>query len=81
MTPFVRMIGGLVDYTPGAFENATRENFEARFEKPMAMVRAAHTLGNLRRLRVALPNGIRLAERYKGDPSFEFIKKIPLELG
>ncbi|MDX1639550.1 MAG: glycoside hydrolase family 97 catalytic domain-containing protein, partial [Balneolaceae bacterium] len=42
--PFVRMVAGPMDYTPGAMINATEENFRAVFNKPMSMGTRAHEL-------------------------------------
>lgn len=33
--PFIRMFAGPVDYTPGTFHNATKENFRPIFSSPM----------------------------------------------
>jgi len=33
--PFIRMFAGPVDYTPGAFNNATKENFRTIYSSPM----------------------------------------------
>lgn len=33
--PFIRMFAGPVDYTPGTFHNATKENFRAIYSSPM----------------------------------------------
>lgn len=77
VTPFARMIGGLVDYTPGAFENVTREEFEGRSRKPMALGTRAHHLA----IYVVYESPYHMVsdwpERYKNDPSFEWIKKVP----
>lgn len=34
--PFVRMVAGPMDYTPGAMRNATRENFKPIYSEPMS---------------------------------------------
>jgi alpha-glucosidase len=34
--PFIRMLAGPVDYTPGAMINATKEQFKPVFDKPMS---------------------------------------------
>lgn len=77
MTPFARMIGGLVDYTPGAFENVTREEFKGVSSKPMALGTRAHHLA----IYVVYESPYHMVsdwpERYKGDPSFEWIKLVP----
>ena len=44
MLPFTRMLGGLMDYTPGGFNNVTKAEFEARSQAPMVMGTRAHHL-------------------------------------
>ena len=77
VTPFTRMIGGLLDYTPGAFENVTREEFEARNRKPMAMGTRAHHLA----MYVVYESPFQMVsdwpERYRDDPCFEWIRTVP----
>ena len=40
--PFIRMVQGPVDYTPGAFHNATREGFRIDYNRPMSQGTRAH---------------------------------------
>lgn len=42
--PFIRMLAGPLDYTPGAMLNATKENFADVFNKPMSMGTRCHQL-------------------------------------
>ncbi|MGC4048627.1 MAG: glycoside hydrolase family 97 catalytic domain-containing protein, partial [Paludibaculum sp.] len=42
--PFTRMLTGLMDYTPGGFENATKAGFVPRGRAPMVMGTRAHHL-------------------------------------
>jgi alpha-glucosidase len=76
--PFTRMIGGLVDYTPGGFDNVTRDDFEARMEgRPMVMGTRAHHLAAY----VVYESPYQMVsdwpEAYRGDPSFRFIRDVP----
>jgi alpha-glucosidase len=75
--PFTRMIGGLMDFTPGAFDNVTREEFEGRNRKPMAMGTRAHHLA----IYVVYESPFQMVsdwpENYKNQPDFDFIKKVP----
>ncbi|MDR0574077.1 MAG: glycoside hydrolase family 97 protein [Tannerella sp.] len=75
--PFTRMIGGLMDYTPGAFDNVTREAFSPRSEKPMAVGTRAHHLA----MYVVYESPFQMVsdwpERYKNEPAFEFIRQVP----
>ncbi len=76
--PFTRMLSGPLDYTPGAFGNATRAEFEARDKEPMAPNTRAHELA----LYVVLESPLMMVsdypERYTGQHDFEFIKQVPV---
>lgn len=40
--PFTRMTAGVMDFTPGGLDNVHKENFVARFNRPMVMGTRAH---------------------------------------
>jgi alpha-glucosidase len=42
--PFIRMLAGPMDYTPGAMINAQEENFRSVFTRPMSMGTRCHQL-------------------------------------
>ncbi len=42
--PFIRMVAGPMDYTPGAMDNALSHNFHARWSRPMSMGSRCHQL-------------------------------------
>jgi len=42
--PFIRMLAGPMDYTPGAMINAQKSNFRAIFTRPMSMGTRCHQL-------------------------------------
>ena len=42
--PFIRMLAGPMDYTPGAMINAQKSNFRAIFARPMSMGTRCHQL-------------------------------------
>ena len=42
--PFIRMLAGPMDYTPGAMHNAQKENFRPIFNRPMSMGTRCHQL-------------------------------------
>ena len=75
--PFTRMLAGPMDYTPGAFGNATRAEFVARDKEPMAPNTRAHELA----LYVVLESPLQMVsdfpEHYEGQHDFEFIKQVP----
>ena len=75
--PFTRMLAGPLDYTPGAFGNANRETFVPRNVEPMGLGTRAHELA----LYVVLESPLEMVsdypERYKDQPEFDFIKRVP----
>ena len=75
--PFTRMLAGPLDYTPGAFGNATRDEFIARNKEPMSPNTRAHELA----LYVVLESPLKMVsdypEHYAGQHDFEFIKQVP----
>lgn len=42
--PFIRMVSGPMDYTPGAMINATSDNYKAVYTQPMSMGTRCHQL-------------------------------------
>lgn len=42
--PFIRMLAGPMDYTPGAMVNAQRKNFKHIFDRPMSLGTRCHQL-------------------------------------
>ena len=42
--PYIRMMSGYVDYTPGAMRNATKRDFKPMYYTPMSMGTRAHQL-------------------------------------
>ena len=75
--PFTRMLAGPLDYTPGAFGNATRAEFIPRDKEPMAPNTRAHELA----LYVVLESPLQMVsdypEHYQGQHDFEFIRQVP----
>src|SRR5450759_2875720 len=74
---FTRMLAGPMDYTPGGFDNATRENFVARNRAPMVMgTRAHHTA-----LYVVFESELQMVsdspDAYDGQKETEFLKAVP----
>jgi len=77
MIPFTRMLAGTMDYTPGGFNNVTREEFVPGREPPMVMGTRAHALA----MYVVYDCSIQMVSdwpgAYEGQPSFQFIKDAP----
>jgi len=75
--PFTRMLAGPLDYTPGAFGNANREEFVAHNFEPMGLGTRAHELA----LFVVLESPFEMVadypEHYEGQKAFDFIKQVP----
>jgi len=42
--PFIRMVAGPMDYTPGAMDNASKANFNSRFSRPMSQGTRVHQM-------------------------------------
>lgn len=77
MLPYTRMISGLMDYTPGGFDNVTREEFVPRMINPMVTGTRAHHLA----MYAVYDSPIQMVSdhpsAYRGEESFEFIKAVP----
>ena len=74
---FTRLLAGPMDYTPGAFNNATEDGFVARNTSPMAMGTRAQQLA----LYVVFQTPIQMVsdspQMYAGQPAFQFIRDVP----
>jgi alpha-glucosidase len=74
---YTRLIAGPMDYTPGAFSNATEDGFQARNTSPMAMGTRAQQLA----LYVIFQTPIQMVsdspQAYQGQAAFQFIKDVP----
>ena len=75
--PFTRMLAGSMDYTPGAFNNVTQDEFVARSENPTVMGTRAQQLA----LYVVYETPFQMVsdspQAYRGQPGFEFIREVP----
>ncbi|MDR3777129.1 MAG: glycoside hydrolase family 97 protein [Terracidiphilus sp.] len=74
---FTRLLTGPMDYTAGAFDNATEASFVARNSSPMAMGTRAQQLA----LYVIYENPVPMVsdspQHYKGQAAFQFLKDVP----
>lgn len=77
MLPFTRMLGGMMDYTPGGFNNTTREEFVPRGRAPMVMGTRAHHLAMYAIYDAPIQMVADAPTAYKDQPSFQFIKDVP----
>ncbi len=75
--PFTRMLSGPMDYTPGGFDNVTREDFVARDKNPMVMGTRAQQLA----LYVVFDEPLAMVSdapsAYANQPAFRFIQDVP----
>jgi alpha-glucosidase len=75
--PFTRMLSGPMDYTPGGFNNVTREDFVVRDKGPMVMGTRAQQLA----LYVVFEEPLAMVSdaptAYANQPDFQFIKDVP----
>ena len=75
--PFTRMLAGPMDYTPGCFNNATREQFKAREINPMCQGTRAHQLAMYVVFEGPLSMVSDYPEIYDHLPEMEFLEKVP----
>jgi len=77
MLPFTRMLVGQMDYTPGGFDNATKEGFVARMSDPMVQGTRAHHLAMYPIYDAPIQMVSDHPSAYEGQPSFQFLKDVP----
>jgi alpha-glucosidase len=74
---FTRMLAGPMDYTPGGFNNVTREDFVPRTTAPMVM----HTRAHATALFVVFESGLQMVadspDAYEGQKELDFLKAVP----
>jgi len=75
--PFTRLLAGPMDYTPGCFNNATREQFKPRMIEPMCQGTRAHQLAMYAVFLSPLVMLSDYPESYDNNPGMEFLEKVP----
>jgi alpha-glucosidase len=75
--PFTRMLAGPMDYTPGCFNNATREQFKPQNLEPMCQGTRAHQLAMYAVFESPLVMLSDYPEDYDHNPGMEFLDKVP----
>jgi len=76
--PFIRMVAGPMDYTPGAMINAQKENFAEIWNRPMSMGTRAHQVAMYTIFESPLQMLCDTPSNYlKEDETTAFISKIP----
>lgn len=76
--PFIRMVAGPMDYTPGAMLNATKRNFNPVFTEPMSSGTRCHQLG----MYVIFESPLQMlsdnpSNYYREPECMEFLKAVP----
>ncbi len=77
MVAFTRMLAGPLDYTPGAFDNVTKEAFEPRDEFPMNMGTRAQQLALYVVLECPFPMISDYPGAYEGQKELAFLRAVP----
>jgi len=75
--PFTRMLAGPLDYTPGCFNNATRDQFEPRNVNPMCQGTRAHQLAMYVVYFSPLQMLSDYPEAYDHNPGMDFLERVP----
>jgi len=76
--PFIRMVAGPMDYTPGAMINAHESNFAIRWHRPMSMGTRCHQVA----MYIVYESPLQMlcdnpSNYYREHETTEFISKIP----
>jgi alpha-glucosidase len=76
--PFIRMVAGAMDYTPGAMINKNKENFRAVFTEPMSPGTRCHQLG----MYVVFESPLQMlsdnpSNYYREPETMEFLEAVP----
>jgi alpha-glucosidase len=76
--PFMRMLAGPVDYTPGAMLNATRADFKSIFNRPMSQGTRSHQLAMFVVYESPLQMLADSPSNYRREPdSLSFLSAVP----
>jgi alpha-glucosidase len=74
---FTRALNGPMDYTPGAFGNATEDSFVARSFRPMNLSTRAHQLALYVVFFAPFQMVADAPQAYENQPAFQFIEVVP----
>jgi alpha-glucosidase len=75
--PFTRMVAGRMDYTPGGFDNVTRDDFVARSPHTQVMGTRAQQLAMYAVYEAPFQMVSDTPKAYEDQPAFEFIRHCP----
>uniref|UniRef100_UPI0032173090 glycoside hydrolase family 97 protein n=1 Tax=uncultured Draconibacterium sp. TaxID=1573823 RepID=UPI0032173090 len=78
--PFIRMVAGPMDYTPGAMLNARKDNFKAIFTEPMSSTTRCHQLA----MYVVYESPLQMladnpSNYYREPECMKFLSQVPTE--
>jgi alpha-glucosidase len=79
IVPFIRMVAGPMDYTPGVMVNSTKKNFKASWSQPMSMGTRCHQLA----MYVVYESPLQMLcdnpSNYKKEPeAMKFLSRVPV---
>jgi alpha-glucosidase len=78
LLPFIRMVVGPMDYTPGAMDNFNAENFRLSFENPASLGTRAHQLAMYVSYLSPLQMLADTPTKYRREPaSMDFLREVP----
>lgn len=78
--PFIRMMSGPVDYTPGAMQNATKSDFQPIYSNPMSQGTRCHQLATYIVFDSPFTMLCDAPTRYEKEPDYTaFLSSIPVE--
>jgi len=76
--PFIRMVAGPMDYTPGAMYNANKDNYNIRWERPMSQGTRAHQVAMYSVYEAPLQMMCETPSKYyEEQETVDFIAQIP----
>ena len=80
--PFIRGAAGPMDYTPGAMRNASREEYEPNYSRPMSQGTRCHQLAMYVLYNQPLAMLCDSPTEYDKEPEFtQFLAKLPTDMG
>ena len=80
--PFIRAVAGPMDYTPGAMRNASREEYEPNYSRPMSQGTRCHQLAMYVLYNQPLAMLCDSPTEYDKEPEFtQLLAKLPTDMG
>ncbi|UCE07483.1 MAG: glycoside hydrolase family 97 C-terminal domain-containing protein [bacterium] len=73
----MQLLAGPLDYTPGAFQNVTKEQFKAQYNAPMAMGTRCHHIAMFVVYESPFQMCSDYPSSYRGQPAAEFLRVVP----